>query len=247
MDGYIFLVWGILLVFSTCQACVAEQNPVWYIHIGDFLCSLHCMKSKWALSQLLGAYQHQTWCVGELFCSLCWVLITSFIRSIPWTTLIAQTLQLYMPPLQVDVFRYVTLLEIWERQCQSLEISIFINKVHGWCFCLNFCIQVQCCKKLLPKIIPSSKVHKPLVQCLKLMGGKHHQQVLPHHILVMSSHVNLCYVSELLTMFSIDVFSMHRKVAQDHPCMSLRASSLNNVRSFDEPATQRTLGKRTLA
>ncbi len=57
----------------------------------------------------------------------------------------------------------------------------------------------------------------------------------------------MLYLRELLTMFSIDVFSIHRKVGQDHPCMSFRASTLNNVRSFDEPAAQPTLGKRTLA
>lgn len=110
-----------------------------------------------------------------------------------------------------------------KRQCQSLlEISIFINKVHGWCFCLNFCIQVQCCKKLLPKVIASSKVHKPLVQCSELMGGKHHQQVLPHHIRVMSSHVNLCYIWVSywpcsLLMCSLCIERLHKTI---HVCLS---------------------------
>lgn len=71
--------------------------------------------------------------------------------------------------------------------------------------------------------------------------------VTPSHTCDELSCEFMLYLSELLTMFSIDLFSMHRKVAQDHPCMSFRASILNNVRSFDEPATHPTLAKRTLA
>ncbi len=98
-------------------------------------------------------------------------------------------------------------------------------------------------KSFCQRTLHLPRYNKPLVQCSELMGGKHHQQVLPHEL----SCEFMLYLSELLTMFSIDVFSMHRKVAQDHPCMSFRVSSLNNVRSFDEPATQPTLGKRILA
>ncbi len=71
--------------------------------------------------------------------------------------------------------------------------------------------------------------------------------VTPSHTCDELSCEFMLYLSELLTMFSIDVFSMHRKVAQDYPCMCFRASTLNNVRSFDEPAAQPTLAKRTLA
>lgn len=137
----------------------------------------------------------------------------------------------------LDCTNIPTLCLHWKRMCfsmslclkfdkgsvnPSLEISIFINKVDGGCFCLHFCIQVQCCKKLLPKVIASSKVHKPLVQCSELMGGKHHQQVVPHHILVMSSHVNLCYVWVSywpcsLLMCSLCIERLHKTI---HVCLS---------------------------
>jgi hypothetical protein len=144
--------------------------------------------------------------------SLCWVLMTSFIRSIPWTTLIAQALQLYMPPLQVDVFRFNAAKSFCQRTFASSKVQQApcpMFGVNGW------------------EASPAS--------------------VNPSHTCDELSCEFMLYLRELLTMFSIDVFSIHRKVGQDHPCMSFRASTLNNVRSFDEPAAQPTLGKRTLA
>jgi hypothetical protein len=81
--------------------------------------------------------------------------------------------------------------------------------------------RVNAAKSFCQRTLHLPRYNKPLVQCLEIMGGKHHQQVLSHHILVMSSHVNLCYIWVSywlcsLLMCSLCIERLHKTI---HVCL----------------------------
>ncbi len=94
-------------------------------------------------------------------------------------------------------------------------------KYMGDVFVFISAFRVNAAKSFCQRTLHLPRYNKPLVQCLEIMGGKHHQQVLSHHILVMSSHVNLCYIWVSywlcsLLMCSLCIERLHKTI---HVCL----------------------------
>lgn len=95
------------------------------------------------------------------------------------------------------------------------------TKYMGDVFVFISAFRFNAAKSFCQRTLHLPRYNKPLVQCLEIMGGKHHQQVLPHHILVMSSHVNLCYIWVSywpcsLLMCSLCIERLHKTI---HVCL----------------------------